>query len=72
MMSLALQDIIVAVAALGAVVLLAWRVFWPRRQASGKASCASCASGEPCSPAPEAAAEPEVRPLTLIRSKPGK
>ena len=71
-MSLALQNIIVSLAALGAVSLLARRVFWPRRQASGKASCASCASGEPCAPAPDALPEPEVRPLTLIRSKPAK
>ena len=71
-MSLALQNIIVTVTALGAVVLVARRIFWPRHRASSKASCASCASGEPCSPAPGAAPEPEVRPLTLIRSKPAK
>jgi hypothetical protein len=69
-MSVALQDIIVTMAALGAVALVARRTFWHRPGTSSKASCASCASGEPCSPAP--AAEPEVRPLTLIRSKPAK
>jgi hypothetical protein len=71
-MSLALQNIIVSVAAMGAAVLLARRVFWPKRRASGKASCASCASGDPCSPAAPASTEPDVRPLTLVRSKPSK
>jgi hypothetical protein len=71
-MSLALQNIIVSLAALGAAAVLVRRVLWPRRQAAGKASCASCAAGEPCSPTPPAPSEPEVRPLTLIRSKPGK
>lgn len=71
-MPLALQNVIVSVAALGALAVLARRVFWPSRQKAGKASCASCASGDPCSPAPAGSQEPEVRPLTLIQSKEGK
>jgi len=67
-MSLNLQDLAVTGAAACAAGLFLYRLVGSRRRSAG-ASCASCASGQPCAPEKPIATGPTVHPLTVI--KPG-
>ena len=71
-MSLLVQNVIVSIVALAALAIAGWRLIGGRRRRSGATpGCASCESGgEPCAPAKPSGAEPDVHPLTVIRSKP--
>ena len=69
-MSIAIQNILVAIIALAAVAVIARRVFMAPRRSGGKPGCPSCASGDqPCAPSEPPAAGPNIHPLTLVRSK---
>ena len=67
-MSVGLQNIVVTVAALAAAGVFL------RRFLSGRGadtpSCPSCDNGQPCAPAGDRPAEPEVKPLVLIKKAP--
>ena len=58
------QQVVVTVAALGAVAFVVRR-FVVRR--TGGPACPSCTSGAPCEPSPGETSAPKVEPLTFIR-----
>jgi len=71
-MSVAIQNVIVTLVALGAAFILVRRIIgWRRATAARQPSCPSCEAGEHCSPDPTKAPTPETHPLVLVRSKRG-
>lgn len=65
-MPVMLQNVIVTIVALGAAAVFARRFFGASRKSTP--SCPSCESGAPCAPTSAVRpAEPEVKPLKLLR-----
>jgi len=68
---LAAQDLLVTIAALGAGAILLRKTVFAPGGGDADPACPRCDSGGTCHPAAEKPAEPEVRPLVLIKKAHG-